>query len=93
VTSQPTIEQIRSLPTLPVNQAAAFLGISERSLRRSIQPGAELAYLAIRIGRRVLVRTSALLDLVAPAPYQAAQGRRSAEDSSPRVSVINGGAS
>lgn len=49
-------------PTNPVAPAAAYLGVSERHLRRALD--GELAFLAIRIGSRVLVRTDALVAYV-----------------------------
>lgn len=54
----------RTRPTQQVATAAAWLGISERSLRRAVEPGGELEQLAVRVGRRVLIKTSALLALV-----------------------------
>jgi hypothetical protein len=51
-------------PTQTVPDAAAWIGVSERSLRRAVEPGRELEHLAVRVGSRVLIKTDALLALV-----------------------------
>ena len=51
-------------PTQGVAAAAHWLGVSERNLRRAVEPGGDLEHLAVRVGRRVLIKTSALLALV-----------------------------
>ena len=54
----------RCRPTNRVAPSARFIGISERQMRRALAPGGDLEDLAIRVGKRVLVKTAALLALV-----------------------------
>jgi excisionase family DNA binding protein len=62
MTAQRGIDNDR--PTCTVADAASYLGVSERSLRRAVESGGDLEHLAIRVGHRVLIKTSALLALV-----------------------------
>jgi hypothetical protein len=54
-----TIDQIRSTPLVSVATAAEWTGIPERSFRDAL--AGDLEHLAVRVGRRVYIRTSALL--------------------------------
>ncbi len=49
--------------TCRVNEAAEALGVSERSMRRALEPGGDLAHLSLRVGHRQLVKVPALLAL------------------------------
>lgn len=49
---------------MPVSVAAVFLGVHQRLLYEQLRPGGDLEHLAVRVGRRVLVKTSRLLELV-----------------------------
>jgi hypothetical protein len=51
-------------PLLTIEECLAVLPVSERSLRRALEPGGDLQHLAVRVGRRVFVKTSALAELV-----------------------------
>ena len=62
----PTVQLDTTRPTQTVAVAAEWLGVSERHLRRALEPGGDLEHLAVRIGHRVLVKTAALLALVEP---------------------------
>lgn len=48
-------------PTMTVPDAAAWLNLSERCVYEALSPGGDLEHLALRVGRRVLVKTAALL--------------------------------
>lgn len=58
------LSQLAERPTCKVPEAAAFLGISERSMRRALEPGGDLEHLALRVGGRVLVKVTPLLAVV-----------------------------
>lgn len=47
-------------PLLEVAEALGIVPLSERSFRRALEPGADLGHLAVRVGRRVFIRTSEL---------------------------------
>jgi len=65
VSEAPRFRLDRDKPTQLVADAAMFLGVGERTLRRALEPGGDLGHLAVRVGaRRVLVKTAALLALV-----------------------------
>jgi hypothetical protein len=54
-----TREEFSALPLRTVADSAAWVGIPERSFRAALD--GDLAHLAVRVGRRVYVRTSSLL--------------------------------
>ena len=56
-----TTEELRAKPLLTVAEAAGWCRIPERSFRDQLAPGGDLEHLAVRVGRRVYVRSSALL--------------------------------
>jgi hypothetical protein len=69
-------------PVDDVPAVAAFLGISERSLRQQLEPGGDLEHLAYRAGRRVLVKTTRLLEDVG------APGTAAADPASTDLAVL-----
>lgn len=54
----------QSKPTIAVPEAAALLGISDRTLYNEAQTGGSLEHLVVRVGSRVLVKTSELARLL-----------------------------
>lgn len=68
---QVTTHELADRPTCQVPEAAAFIGISERSMRRALMPGGDLEHLSLRVGHRQLVKTTALLALVGASPEMA----------------------
>jgi hypothetical protein len=56
-----TREELSARPLVSVAEAAAWCGIPERSFRAQLAPGGDLEHVGVRVGRRVFVRTSALL--------------------------------
>jgi hypothetical protein len=63
-----TASDWRQRPVLTVAEFLAIMPLSERSARRALEPGGDLANLAVRVGRRVFVRTASLTELLSPAP-------------------------
>lgn len=51
-----------------------LLPLSERSLRRALEPGGELEHLALRVGRRVLLRVDPLRELLGMTPDMSEAG-------------------
>jgi hypothetical protein len=47
-------------PTLTVREAAGQIGVSERAMYDALAPGGDLEHLAVRVGRRVVVKTAGL---------------------------------
>jgi hypothetical protein len=54
-------------PLLTVGETLRVVPLSERSLRRALEPGGDLEHLAVRVGRRVFVKRAELLRLVGAA--------------------------
>jgi hypothetical protein len=57
----PTRKELGARPLLTVAEAAAWAGIPERSFRDQLAPGGDLQHMAVRVGRRVYVRSASLL--------------------------------
>src|SRR4051812_1486678 len=57
-------ELLRERATIDAATTATILNVSERSLRAQLVPGGDLEGLVIRVGRRVLIKTSALMALL-----------------------------
>jgi hypothetical protein len=61
----------RATPLLTVEETHVVIGkarISERSLRRALEPDGDLADLAVRIGRRLFIKSGALAQRLGAEP-------------------------
>lgn len=64
-----TVDEARARPTIRADEAAYLLGVSTDAVYRAAETG-QLP--ALRVGRRVLIPTARLLELLGAAPAQEA---------------------